>query len=118
MILQMTLNDPKAEIHLVGHGYGSLVAQAIVKKNPKLIMSLTLVGMPELPILMQKQSWSHILSNWHDFFFQLPYIAEAWFNHDDLQGIRWAWNMQSIDKLYNHAMVANVTEWIYQRNCT
>lgn len=46
-------------------------------------------------------------------------MAEKWFEYNDFQGIRWAWNYQSGDvATYNHEMLANVTEYIHERNVT
>lgn len=57
MIIQQGLDDKKAEIHLVGHGWGSVVAQAVAKRNPKKYKSVVLVSMPELPVFNKKQTW-------------------------------------------------------------
>lgn len=57
MFIQQGLDDKKAETHIVGHGWGSVVAQAFAKKNPKLIKSVVLVSMPELPVFNKKQTW-------------------------------------------------------------
>lgn len=60
-----------AEVHIVGHGFGSIAAQAAARLKPKYFKSVTLVSMPELPIF-KKKAWDNPkqwIMSWYAFFF-------------------------------------------------
>ena len=45
---QLNLTQAEANVHLVGHDWGSMVVQAASKLNPFLFRSVTLVSIPDV----------------------------------------------------------------------
>lgn len=79
--------------HVVGHDWGSAVAQVAVRLEPSLFESLTIAAVPDLTKMNLKMAVSNpkqLLHSWYIFFFQLPVLPEMWLEHG--KAVQWLWN--------------------------
>jgi len=70
------------KIFLVGHDWGAAVAWTAALLHPQRIAKLTVLNVPH-PSVMRKFLSAHprqILRSWYVFFFQLPWLPEAFFS--------------------------------------
>jgi len=52
--LKISTTDNGAELHIIGHDWGSWMIQAAAKMRPELFKSVTLVSVPETKVLKEK----------------------------------------------------------------
>lgn len=67
-------------VHLVGHDWGGAVAWWVANCYPERLRRLVVLNIPH-PIVMRRQlrrSLSQLRKSWYMFFFQLPWLPEAW----------------------------------------
>ena len=99
-------------LHLVGHDWGSLVAQKLIQLFPHLftslcVLSVPLMIMPEIAYSLQRGN-RQVLNSWYMIYFQLPWFPEYWLSRGD--GVRvlfklWSPTWNPIDNLkddYDH----------------
>ncbi|GHB09917.1 alpha/beta fold hydrolase [Streptomyces termitum] len=73
--------------HLVGHDWGSGVAQGIAHAVPDRVRSLSLLSVGHLAAY-REVGWEQRKLSWYMLLFQLPGVAEEWLRRDDFAGLR------------------------------
>jgi epoxide hydrolase 4 len=66
-------------IFLVGHDWGAAVAWSVTLLHPNRVAKLVILNVPH-PSVMRRylmKNWSQRRKSWYMFFFQLPYLPEA-----------------------------------------
>ena len=85
------------DVHLVGHDWGSQIAQHCVSARPGYFKSVVLMSVPismfENAIISIPRGSTQLLNSWYMIFFQLPFLPEAWLlRHDGLGYLLKTWS--------------------------
>jgi pimeloyl-ACP methyl ester carboxylesterase len=69
--------QPGRPVHLVGHGWGGIIAYHVAATHPEVVDRLAVVNAPH-PVMLARGLWrpAQLLSSWFVFFFQLPFLPE------------------------------------------
>ena len=82
------------QVHLVGHDWGSVIAQSTAAQAPERFLSLTAIAVPQprrfLQIGMVKVP-SQLIKSWYMMFSQLPGISDYLYRRNDFALIRYLW---------------------------
>ncbi|MFB7344352.1 alpha/beta fold hydrolase [Streptomyces hydrogenans] len=73
--------------HLVGHDWGSGIAQGLASVVPDRVRSLSLLSVGHLASILSA-GWEQRQRSWYMLLFQIPGIAEEWLARDDFAGLR------------------------------
>lgn len=81
----------KEPVHIVGHDWGSVIAQLACKAYPERFSTLTLMAVPHLKRQADamRQTPAQLTNSWYMMFFQLPVLPEWWFSRNDFAGFEW-----------------------------
>ncbi|MFJ6408421.1 alpha/beta fold hydrolase [Streptomyces hydrogenans] len=73
--------------HLVGHDWGSGIAQGLASVVPDRVRSLSLLSVGHLASILSA-GWEQRQRSWYMLLFQIPGVAEEWLARDDFAGLR------------------------------
>jgi pimeloyl-ACP methyl ester carboxylesterase len=74
-------------VHIVGHDWGSLIAQWVVKAHPERFETVSLLAVPHLRRSHAlSRHPAQLINSWYTMFFQLPFAPEWWFSRNDFAG--------------------------------
>ncbi|MEU3607451.1 alpha/beta fold hydrolase [Streptomyces sp. NPDC035033] len=73
--------------HLVGHDWGSGVAQGLASVVPERLRSLSLLSVGHLASILAA-GWEQKERSWYMLLFQFPGVAEEWLARDDFARLR------------------------------
>jgi pimeloyl-ACP methyl ester carboxylesterase len=70
-------------VHLIGHDWGAVIAQATAAMLPERLHSVISLAIPSLRRLTETAlSWDHaprqLRNSWYFLFFQIPFLPEQW----------------------------------------
>ncbi|BAU86859.1 haloalkane dehalogenase [Streptomyces laurentii] len=74
-------------VHLVGHDWGSVVAQGFAHALPDRVPSLSILSVGH-PRAGRGAGWEQRQRSWYILLFQLPELAESWLARDDFANMR------------------------------
>ncbi|MCZ0981719.1 alpha/beta fold hydrolase [Streptomyces diastatochromogenes] len=74
-------------VHLVGHDWGSGVAQALTQFFPDRVRSLSILSVGHLGSVLGA-GWEQKQRSWYMLLFQLAGLAEDWLTRDDFANMR------------------------------
>ncbi|WP_128981148.1 alpha/beta fold hydrolase [Streptomyces roseicoloratus] len=74
--------------HVVGHDWGSGVAQGLAQFAAERVASLTLMSVGDSSVLLGPDSWQERQRMWHMTMFQFAGLAEEWLSRDDFANLR------------------------------
>ncbi|MEU6624043.1 alpha/beta fold hydrolase [Streptomyces litmocidini] len=74
-------------VHLVGHDWGSGIAQALTQFFPDRVRSLSILSVGHLASI-RSAGWEQKQRSWYMLLFQLAGLAEDWLARDDFAGMR------------------------------
>ncbi|WP_030693902.1 alpha/beta fold hydrolase [Streptomyces globisporus] len=74
-------------VHLVGHDWGSGIAQALTQFFPDRVRSLSILSVGHLASI-RSAGWEQRQRSWYMLLFQLAGLAEDWLARDDFAGMR------------------------------
>ena len=79
--------------HVVGHDWGSFIAQTAAKLAPDRFHSLTMMAAPPLVSFNQlsKKNFAQARKSWYVLFFQVPYISEHWVQKNNFEALEKLW---------------------------
>ncbi|NIB44672.1 alpha/beta hydrolase [Pseudomaricurvus alkylphenolicus] len=85
------------KVHLVGHDWGSFIAQACVAIAPEKFQSLTMMSVPFVPryVQLMPKSPRQLRNTWYTFFFLLPWLPEWLIKRKQGQFLDWLWRSWS-----------------------
>ena len=86
-LLELLASLDVDRFHLVGHDWGSGIAQGLASVVPDRVRSLSLLSVGHLASLLSA-GWEQRLRSWYLLLFQLPGVAEEWLARDDHAGLR------------------------------
>jgi len=80
-----------APVHIVGHDWGSIVAQLACKAHPDRFESITMIAVPHVKRQgkAMRQHPAQFTNSWYMMFFQLPFLPEWWFSRNEFAGFEW-----------------------------
>ncbi|MEU8622220.1 alpha/beta fold hydrolase [Streptomyces sp. NPDC048623] len=73
--------------HLVGHDWGSGIAQALAQAVPDRVASLSILSVGHIAAI-RAAGWEQKQLSWYMLLFQLAEVAETWLAHDDHANLR------------------------------
>ncbi|WP_282695667.1 alpha/beta hydrolase [Streptomyces sp. CC208A] len=73
--------------HLVGHDWGSAVAQGLASVVPDRVRSLSLLSVGH-PAAIREAGWEQRQRSWYMLLFQFAGVAEEWLARDDFAQLR------------------------------
>ncbi|MER8039440.1 alpha/beta fold hydrolase [Streptomyces hydrogenans] len=73
--------------HVVGHDWGSGIAQGLASVVPDRVRSLSLLSVGHLASILSA-GWEQRQRSWYMLLFQIPGVAEEWLARDDFAGLR------------------------------
>ncbi|MEM1142803.1 MAG: alpha/beta hydrolase [Pseudomonadota bacterium] len=84
-------------VHLVGHDWGSTIAQACIATAPERFSTLTLISVPFTPRFAKAipRSLAQLRKSWYMFLFQLPDVPERLIQRNNGSFLRWLWQSWS-----------------------
>jgi pimeloyl-ACP methyl ester carboxylesterase len=69
---------------VVGHDWGGVIAWQLAMRRPDLVSKLVVLNAPHpAAFLRELRRPRQLLRSWYVFFFQLPWLPEAWMQLDD-----------------------------------
>ncbi|MGW5776747.1 alpha/beta fold hydrolase [Streptomyces sp. NPDC003863] len=74
-------------VHLVGHDWGSGIAQAVTQFFPDRVRSLSILSVGHLASI-RSAGWEQKQRSWYMLLFQLAGVAEDWLARDDFAHLR------------------------------
>jgi len=76
------------KVNLVGHDWGALVAWTLANKYPDRLHRMSIMNVPHPAVIRRflQRDFDQIRRSWYVFFFQFPWIPEAWMRRDDWRG--------------------------------
>ncbi|MFF7780237.1 alpha/beta fold hydrolase [Streptomyces tanashiensis] len=74
-------------VHLVGHDWGSGIAQAVTQFFPDRVRSLSILSVGHLASI-RSAGWEQKQRSWYMLLFQLAGVAEDWLARDDFANLR------------------------------
>ncbi|MEU0401353.1 alpha/beta fold hydrolase [Streptomyces sp. NPDC006197] len=74
-------------VHVVGHDWGSAVAQGLAQFFPDRVRSLSVLSVGH-PASIRSAGWEQRQRSWYMLLFQLAGLAEDWLARDDFAGLR------------------------------
>ncbi|MEU4078831.1 alpha/beta hydrolase [Streptomyces venezuelae] len=74
-------------VHLVGHDWGSGIAQALTQFFPDRVRSLSILSVGH-PASIRSAGWEQKQRSWYMLLFQLAGVAEDWLARDDFANMR------------------------------
>ncbi|MGW8763042.1 alpha/beta fold hydrolase [Streptomyces sp. NPDC055815] len=75
------------QVHLVGHDWGSGIAQAVTQFFPDRVRSLSILSVGHLGSI-RAAGWEQKQRSWYMLLFQLAGVAEDWLARDDYANLR------------------------------
>lgn len=76
-------------VHVIGHDWGSVIAQRLAVKYPHRVTSLTVMAVPTDMLYGFLMVPSQLYYSWYMLFFQLPYFPEQWLLN--YEGVSYLW---------------------------
>ncbi|MFB6831885.1 alpha/beta fold hydrolase [Streptomyces hydrogenans] len=86
-LLELLASLDVDRFHLVGHDWGSGIAQGLASVVPDRVRSLSLLSVGHLASILSA-GWEQRQRSWYMLLFQLPGVAEEWLARDDHAGLR------------------------------
>jgi pimeloyl-ACP methyl ester carboxylesterase len=88
-----------APVHLVGHDWGSVVAQQVLMRHPERVKRAVTMSVPHPLAFLSHTATSprQLALSAYMFFFQLPFLPESTLRANDFAILRWLWNRWSPD---------------------
>ncbi|GHJ96179.1 MULTISPECIES: alpha/beta fold hydrolase [Streptomyces] len=86
-LLELLASLDVDRFHLVGHDWGSGIAQGLASVVPDRVRSLSLLSVGHLASILSA-GWEQRQRSWYMLLFQLPGVAEEWLARDDYAGLR------------------------------
>lgn len=88
-----------APVHLVGHDWGSVVAQQILMRHPEHVKRAVTMSVPHPLAFLSHTATSprQLVLSTYMFFFQLPLLPEATLRANHFAILRWLWSRWSPD---------------------
>ncbi|MER5206289.1 alpha/beta fold hydrolase [Streptomyces sp. NPDC002825] len=74
-------------VHVVGHDWGSGIAQALTQFFPDRVRSLSILSVGHLASI-RSAGWEQKQRSWYMLLFQLAGVAEDWLTRDDFANLR------------------------------
>jgi pimeloyl-ACP methyl ester carboxylesterase len=67
------------QVYLVGHDWGAAVTWWTALKYPHRLKKIAILNVPHLSVMQRtlRSSWAQLRKSWYIFFFQLPWLPEA-----------------------------------------
>jgi epoxide hydrolase 4 len=90
---------PAAEVMLVAHDWGAIVAWMFAIKRVRPLTRLMIMNVPHPKVAQREiRKWRQFWKSWYIFFFQLPALPERALLRSDAQAIKDAFYKMAIDK--------------------
>lgn len=92
----------QAQVHLVGHDWGSVVAYMAAAVEPSRFLSLTTIAVPHPRRFMEKGVLKvpvQALKSWYMLFNQIPFLSDHLVSRNDFAFIRHLWRTWSPDQM-------------------
>ncbi|MFE6224539.1 MULTISPECIES: alpha/beta fold hydrolase [unclassified Streptomyces] len=86
-VLELLAKLDVGRFHLVGHDWGSGVAQGLASVVPHRVRSLSLLSVGH-PAALRGAGWEQRQRSWYMLLFQLAGLAEEWLSRDDHAQLR------------------------------
>ncbi|MFJ9580347.1 alpha/beta fold hydrolase [Streptomyces sp. NPDC101191] len=74
--------------HVVGHDWGSGVAQGLAQFAAERVASLTVMSVGDISVVLGPDGWQERQRMWHMTMFQFEGLAEEWLSRDDFANLR------------------------------
>jgi pimeloyl-ACP methyl ester carboxylesterase len=93
----MQLQGASERVHIIGHDWGAVIAQATAAMLPDRVHSVVSLAIPSLRRLTETAlTWDHapvqLRNSWYFLFFQLPFLPEQWLASG---GVHYLWQSWS-----------------------
>ena len=86
-VLELLARLEVDRVHVVGHDWGSGVAQGLTQAFPGRVRSLSILSVGHFAAV-RAAGWEQKQRSWYMLLFQLPELAEKWLAHDDHANLR------------------------------
>jgi len=99
-----------APVHVVGHDWGSIIAQLACKAHPERFESITMIAVPHVKRQgkAMRQHPAQFTNSWYMMFFQLPFLPEWWFSRNEFDGFEWLFRSWGNGIIPNPQRIASI----------